>query len=229
MAMKKPTTGSKLVTPTYELLVGGYNSVTSVGTTAVALPDTNLSYRKEVQIQNLHASNIVYITPTVPEFLVRNDHKHYKEAGYDDIAGATNYALRWQASGSGTTEYYATSTTVGDPSMSTPLRVYGITSAGGSEAALTNGTVGSLNNLEWDFGDNDSLGYNTLYIRLDAGHPEKEEYLFLMSYTRLPDSSTNYGIRVSPYDVVSLTMSSVCRIFAIASAASTNVATVEYL
>ena len=36
---------------------------------------------------------------------------------------------------------------------------------------ITEGTVGSLSDHQWDYGDNDSLGFNTIYVRDDSGNP----------------------------------------------------------
>lgn len=76
-----------------------------------------------------------------------------------------NSTLAWTASGSGTSEYYLR--TVGGANPATgdlaglvePQAVYeGVT-------ALTAGTAGSLTASQWDWADNDSLGYSTIYVR----------------------------------------------------------------
>ena len=43
------------------------------------------------------------------------------------------------------------------------------------KAKLVEGTVGSLSNHEWDYGDNDTLGYSTVYVRDDSGDPDTTE------------------------------------------------------
>lgn len=69
--------------------------------------------------------------------------------------------ISWNLSGSGTAEYYAVDAiTGGDPCFAEqPARVLqnGVSS--------TEGTVGSLAADEWDYGDNDSLQFNTVYVR----------------------------------------------------------------
>lgn len=75
---------------------------------------------------------------------------------------ARNSALRWIASGSGTGEFYVELIGGGDPSISPePDAVY----EGGT--SIANGVMGSLNASEWDYGDNDTLGYSTIYVRQD--------------------------------------------------------------
>lgn len=68
----------------------------------------------------------------------------------------------WTVSGSGTNEYY-----LGNAapfySSTKPTRVY-IDSVMAVEGAL-----GSLGIIQWAWGDNDALGYNTIYVRLSDG------------------------------------------------------------
>jgi len=72
------------------------------------------------------------------------------------VDGTSDY---WTASGSGTNEYYYNQSDV----TVEPLR----TDLNGSEA--TKGTLGSLTAGEWGWGDNDSLGSDTVYVRLSDG------------------------------------------------------------
>lgn len=76
-----------------------------------------------------------------------------------------NSTYKWTASGSGTNEYYCELAGGGDPSLTEPDDV----TTDGTYKLDTNGTLGSLNAGEWDWGDNDSLGYSTVYVRLDDG------------------------------------------------------------
>jgi hypothetical protein len=79
---------------------------------------------------------------------------------------------RWTASGSGTNEYYCEAAAGGDPSLTEAK----CCSLNGAFTLATNGTLGSLNASEWDWGDNDSLGYNTVYVRLaDGADPDSKE------------------------------------------------------
>jgi hypothetical protein len=73
-------------------------------------------------------------------------------------------AYTWTASGSGTNEYYLRTAGSADPGFADkPGKVY----IDGAEA--TEGTAGSLSAGQWDYGDNDTLGYDTLYVRLSDG------------------------------------------------------------
>ena len=75
----------------------------------------------------------------------------------------TNYrsaTYKWTASAGGTSEYYCELSGDGDPSIAKPKALLI------NNIVATEGTVGSLNAGEWDYGDNDSLGYSTLYARL---------------------------------------------------------------
>jgi len=83
-----------------------------------------------------------------------------RPSGYSD-----NY--KWLSSGSGTNEYYLVeSGSDGNPEVPDISR---LTLAG---SFATEGTVGSLNDHEWAYGDNDTLGYNTVYFRDDSGDPD---------------------------------------------------------
>lgn len=79
-----------------------------------------------------------------------------------DIVVAATY--KWTASGSGTNEYYVELLAGGDPSLNEPGAVY--EDVGGANTTMTEGTLGSLSAGEWGYGDNDSLGYSTIYVRL---------------------------------------------------------------
>lgn len=86
---------------------------------------------------------------------------------FDDIFESTdlNTGYQWTASGSGTNEYYLEASGGGDP---TPAIHDGISDDG---TALTYNpeSAGSLGAGEWCMDDNDSLGFNTLYVRLSDG------------------------------------------------------------
>lgn len=72
----------------------------------------------------------------------------------------THSDYQWTASGSGTNEYYLEADGGGDPGLTQPNDV----EEDGSD--MTGGTAGSLSAGEWDWADNDSLGYSTVYVRL---------------------------------------------------------------
>lgn len=79
-----------------------------------------------------------------------------------DLSSGGSYA--WELSGSGTDEYYLTANGGGQPPLSnqpSQLRKDG--------SNLPTGTVGSLSEDEWAWADNDSLGFNTIYVRVTGG------------------------------------------------------------
>ena len=85
--------------------------------------------------------------------------------------GSSDY---WSSSSSGTNEFYYNQ---GDVSNK-PLAVY----AGGM--MLTEGTAGSLSPGQWAWGNNDSLGSNTIYVRLsDEVDPDSKtaDYLLIVA------------------------------------------------
>ena len=75
-----------------------------------------------------------------------------------------NPTFKWTVSGSGTNEYYLDLFGGGDPGILEPPNVYE-----NETTALVAGTVGSLSAGEWDFGNTDTLGFNTIYVRLTSG------------------------------------------------------------
>ncbi|MBW2610677.1 MAG: hypothetical protein JRC68_10100, partial [Deltaproteobacteria bacterium] len=71
----------------------------------------------------------------------------------------------WHASGSGTNEYYLTGLSEVDPGVTEELDYYTLNA--GYETG--SGVLGSLNADEIGWGDNDALGFNTIYARLTDG------------------------------------------------------------
>lgn len=91
-----------------------------------------------------------------------------KYVGDIDIVSGT---YQWTVSGSGTNEYYCELNGSGDPSLSEP-RV--VVEGGQAGSDMTLGTLGSLNAGEYGYGDNDSLGYSTIYVRVTSGGPDPD-------------------------------------------------------
>ena len=78
-------------------------------------------------------------------------------------------SYQWTASGSGTSEYYLEASGGGNPSISTPVQAIE------DDTRLTEGTAGSLSAGEWDWTDNDALGFSTVYVRLsDSTDPDSK-------------------------------------------------------
>jgi hypothetical protein len=86
---------------------------------------------------------------------------------------AMSAAYKWVASGSGTNEYYLQRADGSNPSLIQPMSyvVNGYYWSDNAEPSHTKGSPGSLTNLQPGWGNNDSLGYNTIYVRSDGGAP----------------------------------------------------------
>lgn len=78
-----------------------------------------------------------------------------------------NDTYRWTESPAQSGEYYLELSGGGDPSLVEPAYVQELVND--VVTSLTAGTVGSLAAGEWDWGNNDSLGFNTIYVKLNAG------------------------------------------------------------
>ncbi len=72
----------------------------------------------------------------------------------------------WQPSGAGTNEYYVTLPGGEDPSLNRPSDLL-IEGAPAPEVDYGLSGLGSLAAGEWGWGDNDGLGFDTVYVRLD--------------------------------------------------------------
>ena len=84
-----------------------------------------------------------------------------------------NAGYSWTASGSGTGEYYLRTAANGDPGISDPGTTTGAIT--GNDLSFANGTMGSLAVSQFDYGDNDALGYSTIYVRLaDGADPDSK-------------------------------------------------------
>lgn len=95
-------------------------------------------------------------------------------------------AFAWTASGSGTNEYYVRLAAGTDPSLATT-----ITGVFEDDTRMTSGTVGSLSASEWAYDDNDSLGYNTVYVRLAGGEDPDTKGQGWVEYALGLDTSAN--------------------------------------
>ncbi len=86
-----------------------------------------------------------------------------------DIQNAT---YKWTVSGSGTNEYYLEIAAGGDPVL-TGGEPENVSEDGGTNV-MAAGTAGSLLAGEWDYADNDTLGFSTIYARLTSGGPDPD-------------------------------------------------------
>lgn len=101
--------------------------------------------------------------------------KTYQGTGSTDYSSSLAWALNglrdsryaWTASGSGTAEYYVRTAANANPGfVATPPSTSGVYLNGTS---ATKGTLGSLAAGTWGYGDNDALGYSTVYVRTSGG------------------------------------------------------------
>ena len=84
---------------------------------------------------------------------------------YRENLSASTY--KWTASASGTNEYYLTLSTGATPAFA---KQPDFVTLDGKK--ITSGTIGALSDHQWGYGDNDSLGFNTVYIRDESGDPD---------------------------------------------------------
>ncbi|MBT8046639.1 MAG: hypothetical protein KJN67_05700 [Pontiella sp.] len=111
----------------------------------------------------------------------------------DDLNEKTG--AEWILSSSGTNEYYFTVSGL-DPSLSevksaTVNNYFRLASAG--ESARERGSAGSLSaNLEWAWGDNDTLGFSTFYIKCDSGTPADLEIIVSQRFFVLDQNKRNH-------------------------------------
>lgn len=84
------------------------------------------------------------------------------------LAGPT---YRWTRSAGGVNEYFCELAGGGNPGWGVNAASVGYFMIG-NQTMATRGARGSLANNQWDYGDNDSLGYSTWYFRSDAGDPD---------------------------------------------------------
>ncbi len=216
MARTKPPTIPGLAQKTIPLLEGGRQSRVSVVTTAVEIPSGGpLSGRKGFILQNQDGSNNLFWSGTKP------------------VSYLAKKTYEWTLSGSGTNEWYLQlKNDAGDPGLDEPAKIFTATSGGfggGTETEATEGTVGSLTLGKWAWDDNDSLGYDTVYIRTDGTVPF-QYFDVIYGYTRCPtNSGALVGHRLAPgISTPLLPISGNTRIWVIASAASAVASILEF-
>lgn len=104
--------------------------------------------------------------------IFRNDNIAVTSAAVLQTISLRNATYRWILSG--TTEYYVELAAGGDPGLNEPDSVLG------NALTFTAGTIGGLAASEWVFGNNDSLGFTTVYVRLaDGTDPDSKAVNFV--------------------------------------------------
>ena len=213
--------------PTLEHFRAIRHDVVTVGASVVEIPRTDGA--KGMYIQNGHASQTLYLGGGIPQYVW----------GYapmkDMIVDDQRKDLQWFVSAGGTNEWYLAQTDGTDPGLTETTYLY-YKAPGGSETLATNGTVGSLAaQHNWDWGDGDTLGFNTIYIRTDGAvmpdNSPKDDYEYILSYTftlTADDTADTGGYELpNTGDFISFTLDGAGKVFAIASGAGTPAKIIE--
>jgi hypothetical protein len=115
----------------------------------------------------------------------------YGTAANWQAVSVRNSAYAWTASGSGTNEYYLRTEAGADPEIvAIPASVH----INGSSAS--SGTVGSLSAGTWGYDDNDTLGYDTLYVRLSDGSDPDSQLADYVKFFQIPQAAEH--VRIPP-------------------------------
>lgn len=95
--------------------------------------------------------------------------------GADTVVSIRSASFQWTVSASGTSEYYLEASGGGDPGLNATPQIVEENSA-----AMTAGALGTLAAGEWAWGDNDGLGYSTVYVRLtDSTDPDTKALAYV--------------------------------------------------
>jgi hypothetical protein len=134
-----------------------HNAETFTGPCSIIISDSGGVYRERISPPSSGSagSPITYLGSGSPVI-----------KGSTDISSAS-YA--WTASGVGTNCYYCRTAALGDPSLDDPSTdLVFLDDVSCAEGA----SVAGLTDHQYFYGDADSLGYNTIYIRDDSGDPD---------------------------------------------------------
>lgn len=126
-----------------------------------------------------------------------------------DYALSTNWELislrnanfNWTVSGSGTSEYYCRTAASANPGFSgTPPTSAGVYLNG---TAATKATLGSLAAGNWGYGDNDALGYSTVYVRTSGSVDPDSLTADYVQFRQIPGTGENVRIPAGSGDISS--------------------------
>jgi hypothetical protein len=171
------------------------NTIFSNGTSAPASPRISLSLGSgsNLWVASAHNSEYYYIGPLAVA----------------TWASATTYAVGALVIGSDTVVYQSllAANLNNDPTVPsnywmkyvTPYKVYA------NAVELTAGTAGSLADGQWDWANNDTLGYSTVYLKLAVGDPDAQATGYVKSldfnkgrvYTKLDGSGEIYVYKIA--------------------------------
>src|SRR5690349_15045576 len=125
----------------------------------------------------------------------------YADSRNWDLISLRTAAFAWTASGSGTNEYYVRTAANGNPGFAaTPPTSNGVYINGTS---ATKGTVGSLSAGTWSYGDNDTLGYSTVYVRLSDGTDPDSKVADYVQFRQIPQATEHVRIPASASSITS--------------------------
>lgn len=110
-------------------------------------------------------------------------------------------AFAWTASGSGTNEYYVRTAANANPGFAaTPPTSNGVYI---NSAVATKGVLGSLAAGEWGYGDNDTLGYSTVYVRLSGGGDPDAQVADHVQFRQIPQAAEHVRIPAGAGNITS--------------------------
>lgn len=112
-------------------------------------------------------------------------------------------AFSWTASGSGTNEYYVRTAANGNPGFqASPPTSNGVYING---SAATKATLGSLAAGNWGYGDNDTLGYSTVYVRLSDGTDPDSKVADYVQFQQMPQATEHVRFAATSASINSAT------------------------
>ena len=106
--------------------------------------------------------------------------------------------FKWTASVTAPNEWRVELLAGGNPSLATPITVFY------ESIPLVNGSLGTLAAGQWAYGNNDTLGYNTIYVRLPGSvNPNSSPYSLACTYkirvaVSAADGDTTRGMIMIP-------------------------------
>lgn len=116
----------------------------------------------------------------------------YADSRNWELISLRTAAYSWTASGSGTNEYYLRTAANGNPGFAaTPPTSNGVYING---ATATKGSLGSLAAGNWGYGDNDTLGYSTVYVRLSDGTDPDTKVADYVQFRQIPQTAENVRV-----------------------------------
>jgi hypothetical protein len=116
----------------------------------------------------------------------------YADSRNWELISLRNPSFAWTASGSGTNEYYVRTAANANPGFAaTPPTTSGVYI---NSSAATKATLGSLAAGNWGYGDNDALGYSTVYVRLSDGTDPDSKTADYVQFRQIPQATEHVRI-----------------------------------